>query len=202
VGFDAGSAAVGCRVQTTSTTNRGCDWRWGGGGTAAIVGAAQPQMKKRKTNSLNSLMQMTKALEPAELGSSSTAVTSGDELEKYLALPQETLCDGFDLLVWWKQRGQLYLNLSKMVKVIMACPIPSAGAEHVFSCAGRMHKDGRAVRYTTLHASFKTLHEFQSRKLYTPLYITLLYIKLYTARGGAYFIFSTAYSVLAFETLN
>ena len=46
-----------------------------------------------------------------------------------------------------------------------------------------------AVRYTTLHAYFKTLHEFQSLKLYTPLYITLLYIKLYTARGGACFIF-------------
>jgi hypothetical protein len=40
-----------------------------------------------------------------------------------------------------------------------------------------------AVRYTTLHAYFKTLHEFQSLKLYTPLYITLLYIKFYTAMG-------------------
>jgi hypothetical protein len=48
---------------------------------------------------------------------------------------------------------------------------------------------GRAVHYTNLHAYFKTLHDFQSRKLYTPLYITLLYIKLYTARCGAYFIF-------------
>jgi hypothetical protein len=52
-------------------------------------------------------------------------------------------------------------------------------------------RDGlRAVRYMTWHAYFKTLHEFQSRKLYTPLYITLLYIKLYAARGGAHFIFS------------
>jgi hypothetical protein len=103
-------------------------------------------MKKRKNNSLNSLKQMTKAPEPAELGSSSTAVTSEDELEKYLALPQETLCDGFDLLVWWKQREQLYPNLSKMAKVILACPISSAGAERVFSCAGRMHEDKQKSR--------------------------------------------------------
>jgi hypothetical protein len=48
----------------------------------------------------------------------------------------------------------------------------------------------RAVRCMTLHAYFKTLREFQSRKLYTPLYITLLYIKLYAARAGAHFIFS------------
>jgi hypothetical protein len=118
-----------------------------GGGTAAVVGGAgQPRMKKRKTNSLNSLMQMTKALEPAEQGSSSTAFTPEDELEKYLGLPQETLCDGFDLLVWWKQRESLYPNLSKMVKVIMACPISSAGAERVFSAAGRMHQDEQKSR--------------------------------------------------------
>jgi hypothetical protein len=42
----------------------------------------------------------------------------------------------------------------------------------------------------TLHAYFKTIREFQSWKLYMPLYITLLYIKLYAARGGAHFLFS------------
>ena len=119
----------------------------GGGGAAAIVGGAgQPQMKKRKTSSLSSLMQMAKAPEPAEQGSPSTALTPEDELEQYLALPQETLSDGFDLLLWWKQRESLYPNLSKMVKVIMACPISSAGAERVFSCAGRMHQDEQKSR--------------------------------------------------------
>ena len=115
----------------------------GGGAAATVSGAGEPQMKKRKTSSLSSLMQMSKAPEPE---ASSTAFTPEDELEKRLALPQEALSDGFDLLMWWKQRESLCPNLSKMVKVIMACPISSAGAERVFSCAGRMHQGEQKPR--------------------------------------------------------
>ena len=64
-----------------------------------------------------------------------------DEMDQYLACPQEADSDGFDLLLWWKRKERVYPALSKMAKQILAGPLSSAGAERAFSAAGIMHGD-------------------------------------------------------------
>ena len=44
-------------------------------------------------------------------------------------------------LVWWKVKEKKCPNLAKMVKQYFAAPATSAGVEHLFSAAGKMHGD-------------------------------------------------------------
>jgi hypothetical protein len=84
-----------------------------------------------------------------------------DELEEYLASPDVTDIDDFDLLKWWKAKESTWPALSKMAKQYLAAPASSAGVERVFSAAGKMHSDLRksmsdeSMKHS-LFASFNT----------------------------------------------
>ncbi len=68
-----------------------------------------------------------------------------DEVERYLRLPQNALHNASrhdpDILYWWKQNAPDFPFLSKMTRQFMAAPASSAGAERLFSSAGKMHGD-------------------------------------------------------------
>ena len=65
-----------------------------------------------------------------------------DELEEYLASPDETDFE-MDLLKYWKESEYKWPALAKMAKQYLAAPASSAGVERVFSTAGKMHDDLR-----------------------------------------------------------
>jgi len=66
-------------------------------------------------------------------------------LKRYLRLPQVALYHasghGRDIWYWWKQHAPDFPFLSKMARQILVAPTPSAGAERLFSGAGKMHYD-------------------------------------------------------------
>ncbi len=68
-----------------------------------------------------------------------------DEVERYLRLPQIALHNASghdqDILYWWKQNAPDFPFLSKMARQFLAAPASSAGAERLFSGAGKMHDD-------------------------------------------------------------
>lgn len=68
-----------------------------------------------------------------------------DEVERYLRLPQIALHnasgDDQDILYWWKEQSTNFPFLSKMARQFLASPASSAGAERLFSRAGKMHDD-------------------------------------------------------------
>ena len=80
-----------------------------------------------------------------------------DELEFYLAMPQEQNLD-LDVLLWWKARdhnhkpdassgrpqGLPIPTLARMVRQHFGRPASSAGVERMFSKAGKLHDDGKA----------------------------------------------------------
>ena len=69
-----------------------------------------------------------------------TPTTGGggnDELEEYLATPDVTHIDDFDLHKYWKVKESTWPALSKMAKQYLAAPASSAGVERVFSAAGK-----------------------------------------------------------------
>ena len=66
-----------------------------------------------------------------------------EELEEYLASPDVTDIDDFNLLKWWKNKESTWPALSKMAKQYLAAPASSMGVERVFSAAGKMHSDLR-----------------------------------------------------------
>ena len=80
-----------------------------------------PQLVKRpRVSSVFGLMRMAPpraatavAAPPASLG---PAVPVLDELDQYLAQPQEPNADGFSLLLWWKAKEHVYPALAKMAK--------------------------------------------------------------------------------------
>ena len=87
-----------------------------------------------------------------------TSPNSGghDELEEYLATPDVTDIDDFDLLKWWKAKESTWPALSKMAKQYLAAPASSAGVERVFSSAGKMHADLRKSLKHSLFAKYNT----------------------------------------------
>ena len=74
-----------------------------------------------------------------------------DDLEKYLAMPAETNMD-LDVLAWWKAKDckDGLPALAKMARQFLGRPASSAGVEHMFSKAGKLHDDalegGQALR--------------------------------------------------------
>ena len=68
-----------------------------------------------------------------------------DEVERYLRLPQIPLHNASghdqDILYWWKEHSSNFPYLSKMARQFLAAPASSAGAERLFSGAGKMHDD-------------------------------------------------------------
>ena len=92
---------------------------------------------------LKSEIPSDRILEPVAVGGQ---VDEVDEMDRYLACLQETNSEGFDLLLWWKRKELVYPALSKMAEQILADPLSSAGAERVFSAAGRMHGDEQKRR--------------------------------------------------------
>ncbi|KAK3265715.1 hypothetical protein CYMTET_25629 [Cymbomonas tetramitiformis] len=81
-----------------------------------------------------------------------------DELDQYLALPQEDQLDpDFDLLGYWKRLRSVVPNVARMARQFLAPPATTAGrVERVFSRAGRMHGDlQKAVSEGTLKHSLK-----------------------------------------------
>ena len=68
-----------------------------------------------------------------------------DEVERYLRLPQIALHNASghdqDILYWWKQHAPDFPFLSKMARQFLAASASSAGAERLFSGAGKMHDD-------------------------------------------------------------
>ena len=76
-----------------------------------------------------------------------------DELEEYLAEPEETDIE-LKLLAWWKVKESKWPALAKMVKQYFAAPASSAGVERIFSAAGKMHGDlQKAAKDSTLEHS-------------------------------------------------
>ena len=76
-----------------------------------------------------------------------------DELEEYLAEPEETDLD-MKVLKWWEAKEPKWPALAKMVKQYFAAPATSAGVERVFSAAGKMHTDlKKSAKDTTLEHS-------------------------------------------------
>ena len=74
------------------------------------------RMVPPRTNALGTI-------EPVAVGAQ---VDEVDEMDRYLACPQETNSEGFDLLLWWKRKELVYPALSKMAKQILAGPLSSA----------------------------------------------------------------------------
>ncbi len=74
-----------------------------------------------------------------------TIVGDCDEVERYLRLPQIALHNASghdqDILYWWKDQSTNFPFLSKMARQFPASPASSAGAERLFSRAGKMHDD-------------------------------------------------------------
>ncbi|KAK3284472.1 hypothetical protein CYMTET_7877 [Cymbomonas tetramitiformis] len=65
-----------------------------------------------------------------------------DELDQYLALPQEDHLDpAFDLLAYWRRQSAVVPNVARMARQFLAPPATTAGVERVFSRVGRMHGD-------------------------------------------------------------
>ena len=86
-----------------------------------------------------------------------TAKAERDELEEYLAEPQEEDLD-MKVLAWWQACEGRWPNLAKMVKQYFAAPASSGGVERVFSAAGKMHDDlKKSSKDDTLEASLFTM---------------------------------------------
>ena len=76
-----------------------------------------------------------------------------DELEEYLAEPEETDLE-IKVLAWWQAKESKWPALAKMVKQYFAAPASSAGVERVFSAAGNMHGDlQKSAKDSTLEHS-------------------------------------------------
>ena len=76
-----------------------------------------------------------------------------DELEQYLADTDVPDVDD-PILDWWKVKARKWPALAKMVKQYLAAPASSAGVEHVFSAAGKMHGDlQKSAKDSTLEHS-------------------------------------------------
>ena len=109
---------------------------------------AESLTKKRKVT-LGGMLKKMKA-EPA--ADAATAKAERDELEEYLAEPEEEDLD-MKVLKWRQAREGRWPNLAKMVKQYFASP-SSAGVERVFSAAGKMHSDlKKSSKDDTLEAS-------------------------------------------------
>ena len=107
-------------------------------------------MRSTIRGSRSSMLKKMKA-EPA--ADAATAKAERDELEEYLAEPEEEDLD-MKVLAWWQAREGRWPNLAKMVKQYFASPASSAGVERVFSAAGKMHSDlKKSSKDDTLEAS-------------------------------------------------
>jgi hypothetical protein len=110
--------------------------------------SAEPAKKHRKV-SLGGLLggSIKKEASPAP------PATLLDELEQYLADPEEPSID-VKVLAWWKAKESKWPALAKMVKQYFAAPASSAGVERVFSAAGNMHGDlQKSAKDSTLEHS-------------------------------------------------
>lgn len=74
------------------------------------------------------------------LGDAAPPIPVHDELDRYMALP-EVMDKDIDVLEWWRRHEEEYPQLSRMARQFLAVPATSAGAERVFSRAGRLHDD-------------------------------------------------------------
>ena len=100
----------------------------------------QPPKKAKTTTSLFGLLAMTQSLAAPPPPVDDPAVEV-DELEMYLARPQLTVTENFNVLKWWRAHTGVYPHLVKMVRNVLGCPLSSAGVERLFSDAGRMYSD-------------------------------------------------------------
>ncbi|KAK3277620.1 hypothetical protein CYMTET_14389 [Cymbomonas tetramitiformis] len=66
-----------------------------------------------------------------------------DQLDSYLALPQEPNEDGFDVMLWWNRNAATLPDVYRMARQFLGCPATTAGVERAFSAAGKMHDDLR-----------------------------------------------------------
>ncbi len=66
-----------------------------------------------------------------------------DQLDEYLALPQEPNNDWFDVMVWWNNKAAAFPVVYQMARQFLGCPATTGGVERTFSAAGRMHDDLR-----------------------------------------------------------
>lgn len=96
---------------------------------------------------------MLKKIKTEPSADAATAKAERDELEEYLAEPEEDDLD-MKVLKWWQAREGRWPNLAKMVKQYFASPASSAGVERVFSAAGKTHSDlKKSSQDATLEAS-------------------------------------------------
>ena len=94
-----------------------------------------------------------KKLVKTESPSTSATPPVRDELDEYLAEPQESDLN-LNVLVWWHAREGRWPNLAKMVKQYFASPASTGGVERKFSAAGKMHDDlKKSAKDDTLEAS-------------------------------------------------
>ena len=103
---------------------------------------AKPAKKKKKLSAAAALLMG----DDDDGDAQETPITILDEVERYLALPQQKMVKNgveFNLLLWWKDHESELPNLSRMARQYLALPASSCGAERLFSAAGRMHDDFR-----------------------------------------------------------
>uniref|UniRef100_A0A7S0LP94 HAT C-terminal dimerisation domain-containing protein n=1 Tax=Coccolithus braarudii TaxID=221442 RepID=A0A7S0LP94_9EUKA len=80
-------------------------------------------------------------------------VECGDELEEYLAVPEETDLN-LKTLQWWASREGRWPSLCKMAKQYLAAPASTGGVERKLSAAGKMHDDlKKSAKDDTLEAA-------------------------------------------------
>jgi hypothetical protein len=111
--------------------------------------SAEPAPKKQRKVTLGGLLGGRVKKEAA----APMAKPELDELEEYLAGPEETDLE-VNVLVWWQAKESKWPALAKMVKQYFAAPASSAGVERVFSAAGKMHGDlQKSAKDSTLEHS-------------------------------------------------
>lgn len=134
---------------STQVHNEGADHD--SSGAPADADVAEPLTKKRKVT-LGSLLG-GRAKKEKVLPGAAVAAGARDELEEYLADPEEVDLET-PVLKWWQAKEVKWPSLAKMVKQYLAVPASSAGVERVFSAAGKMHGDlSKSAKDETLEHS-------------------------------------------------
>ena len=111
------------------------DWK---PATVQVNSAATPSVPKGNCGEASFMKRRT-----AGSASAPDREVSSDQLDKYLALPQELNDESFSVMAWWNSKSVEYPDLYRMARQFLGCPATTGGVERTFSGAGRMHDDLR-----------------------------------------------------------
>ena len=101
--------------------------------------AAGPAKSLMKSSSLSSFMKGARARVEAPSTSAVVPAEELDELEMYLASPDEDM--DVDVQEWWASNASKFPTVAKMARQWLSSPATSAEVERVFTKAGKMNDD-------------------------------------------------------------